>query len=50
MMRPRCRKKIVAIGYQWSFSDAIQKLKADVIAGIFGKPRRLKTLVLWPAR
>lgn len=38
----------VAIGYQWSFSDAIQNLKADVRAGLFGKPKRFKTLVLWP--
>ncbi len=40
--------KIVAIGYQWSFSDAVQKLKADVLSGAFGKPRRLRTIVLWP--
>ena len=40
--------KIVGIGYQWSFSDSVQKLKADVMAGVFGKARRLKSLVLWP--
>ena len=40
--------KIVGIGYQWSFSDAVQKLKADVMAGVFGKAKRLKSLVLWP--
>jgi len=38
----------VAIGYQWSFSAAIQALKADVMAGELGKPLRLKTLVSWP--
>ena len=41
-------KKTVAIGYQWSFSAAIQKLKADVMSGVLGRPKRLKTLVLWP--
>jgi predicted dehydrogenase len=38
----------VAIGYQWSFSDAILSLKRDILAGRLGAPRRLKTLVLWP--
>lgn len=40
--------KIVAIGYQWSFSPAIQALKSDILAGIFGRPRRLKTRIFWP--
>src|SRR5688500_14931071 len=38
----------VAVGYQWSFCPAIQRLKQDVMAGLFGAPRRLRTLVLWP--
>ncbi|AZO94393.1 Gfo/Idh/MocA family oxidoreductase [Halocella sp. SP3-1] len=38
----------VGIAYQWSFSQAIQLLKKDIIAGVFGKPLRLKTLVSWP--
>lgn len=38
----------VAIGYQWSFSQAIQALKADILAGHFGQPRRMRTIVLWP--
>ncbi|NOY61250.1 MAG: Gfo/Idh/MocA family oxidoreductase [Calditrichaeota bacterium] len=41
-------KKFVAIGYQWSFSDAIQALKRDIQSGLFGSPKRLKTMVLWP--
>ena len=41
-------QKHVAIGYQWSFSEAIQRLKADVMSGALGKPKRLKCLVLWP--
>lgn len=40
--------KRVAVGYQWSFSDAVQKLKKDIQLGIFGRPRRLKCLYLWP--
>jgi predicted dehydrogenase len=41
-----CRQ--VAVGYQWSFSQAIQDLKRDVISGELGKPRGFRTLVLWP--
>lgn len=38
----------VAIGYQWSFSRAVQALKRDIRAGDFGRPLHLRTLVLWP--
>jgi predicted dehydrogenase len=38
----------VAVGFQWSFSDAIQALKKEVISGRYGRPRRLKCLYLWP--
>jgi predicted dehydrogenase len=38
----------VKIGYQWSFSEAIQRLKKDIFQGRFGRPLRLKTLCLWP--
>ena len=40
--------RFLAIGYQWSYSNAIQDLKRDVIKGVFGRPKRLKTIVLWP--
>ena len=40
--------KWVAVGYQWSFSSAIQTLKKDITAGLFGKAKRLKCLYLWP--
>jgi len=40
----------VAIGYQWSYSDAIQAFKGDVMAGRFGRPVRLRTVALWPRR
>ncbi len=38
----------VHIGYQWSHSAAIEALKRDVMAGMYGKPVSLKTLILWP--
>lgn len=40
--------KWVSVGFQWSFSAAIQALKSDIRAGIYGRPRRLKCLYLWP--
>lgn len=40
--------RFVAIGYQWSFNEAILALKGDILAGRFGVPKRLRTLVLWP--
>lgn len=40
--------KFIAIGYQWSFSDAIQHLKADRLNGTLGAPVSLKTAVCWP--
>lgn len=40
--------KHVAIGYQWSFSRSIEQLKSQILAGDFGRPIRLRTLVLWP--
>jgi predicted dehydrogenase len=45
--RDRAGKR-VAVGYQWSFSSAILRFKKDVISGRFGKPKRLRTMVLWP--
>lgn len=40
--------RFLAIGYQWSFTDTIQKLKADILAGRLGQPRRMLTQVYWP--
>ncbi len=40
--------KFVAVGYQWSFSDAIQELKKDIINGLLGESVRLKMILLWP--
>jgi predicted dehydrogenase len=36
------------IGYQWSYSSAIQALKRDLIAGRFGRPQRVASVCAWP--
>jgi predicted dehydrogenase len=41
-------KKLVAIGYQWSFSPAIHRLKQDISKGALGRAKRLKTYAFWP--
>ncbi len=38
----------VSVGYQWSFSPAVQELKKDIMKGLFGRAKRLKCLYLWP--
>lgn len=43
----RCGR-VVAIGYQDSYVAATQKLKADILSGLYGKPVLLKCLVMWP--
>ncbi len=40
--------KKVCIGYQWSWSEAILALKADIQAGKYGTPTDWRTMVLWP--
>lgn len=40
--------RMLEIGYQWSFSPAVQAMKKDIMDGRFGRPLRMKTLVLWP--
>ena len=37
-----------AIGYQWSFSAAVQALKRDIMSGELGRPIRMKALVFFP--
>ena len=38
---------IVAVGFQWSFSDGIQMLKRDILAGKYGKIKSIKTIADW---
>ena len=40
--------RFIAIGYQWSYSEAIQRLKKDVSDGVFGEAISLKTAISWP--
>ena len=40
--------KFIAIGYQWSFSDAILSLKKDILSGTLGAPISMKTAISWP--
>ncbi|MEW6071538.1 MAG: Gfo/Idh/MocA family oxidoreductase [Planctomycetota bacterium] len=40
--------RFVAVGFQWSFSASIRALKRDLAAGVFGRPRRARSLTLWP--
>ncbi|MEA2736350.1 MAG: hypothetical protein QOE14_2801 [Humisphaera sp.] len=41
-------KQFAAIGYQWSFSQAVQSLKRDIIDGVLGRPIRMKSIALHP--
>ncbi|MDX8044543.1 Gfo/Idh/MocA family oxidoreductase [Gracilibacillus sp. S3-1-1] len=45
--RNRTNKQL-AIGFNWSFTDSVQALKKDILSGTFGRPLRMKSLVLWP--
>lgn len=45
--KAKASKGFCAIGYQWSFASAIQELKKDILAGDYGRPVRMKTLVNW---
>ena len=40
--------KTLAIGFQWCYDPAMLRLKADVDAGVLGRPVKLKGIVLWP--
>ena len=40
--------RFVAVGYQWSYSPAIQELKRDILEGRYGRLIRARTIVLWP--
>lgn len=40
--------RFVAVGFQWSFSESVLALKADILRGRFGRPVRGRALTLWP--
>ncbi len=39
--------RFVAVGFQWSFSDAVLSAKRDYLSGLFGKAVLFKMRVLW---
>ncbi len=40
--------KFLLVGYQWSTSKTILNIKKDILDGVYGKLKAMKTLVLWP--
>jgi len=40
--------KFIYIGYQWSYSEPITKLKRDIADGKYGELKEMKTLILRP--
>jgi len=40
--------RFVAVGFQWSFSDAVLALKRDILDRRFGAPLWGRSLTLWP--
>jgi predicted dehydrogenase len=44
----RASRGFVGIGYQWSYSQAVQTLKQDVMSGALGRPERLRALAFFP--
>lgn len=40
--------RFLAIGFQWSYAQAILDLKQDIMEGLLGKPLSLKTIIRWP--
>ena len=40
-------QKKLGIGFQWSFSDAMNALKKDIEDGVYGKPLFFKTYISW---
>jgi predicted dehydrogenase len=41
-------QRFAAIGYQWSFSQAIERLKLDIMSGALGRPVRMRALASYP--
>src|SRR5690625_934534 len=42
------QKKLLAVGFNWSFTNYINQLKKEILAKKFGEIKRLKSMVLWP--
>jgi predicted dehydrogenase len=39
---------VLAVGYQGSFLESTQRLKADILAGTWGRPLSFRCIALWP--
>ena len=46
-VRSRTGRRL-GIGFQWSFSEGIQAVKRDILDGVYGKVRRIRTIVCFP--
>lgn len=48
-MRQAARQtgKLLAVGFQWSFSNAVLQAKKEIMEGLYGKPLRLKAYISW---
>ena len=42
--------KVLAVGFQWCYSEVMVSLKKRVLAGEFGKPVSMKCYVSWPRK
>ncbi len=40
--------KMLSIGFQWCHDPVVRAVKADADAGVFGKPVKLRSIVLYP--
>ena len=40
--------KILAVGFQWCYSEIMLALKQRILSGEFGRPLRVKSYVSWP--
>ena len=40
--------KILAVGFQWCYSDVMPAVKERILTGEFGRPLKLKSYVSWP--
>jgi len=45
---PGAYGKWLEIGFQLSHNPTILAMKRDILAGVYGKPLRMKSIVLWP--
>lgn len=42
------RNRLLGVGFQWSFSPAMKRAKADILKGVYGAPLLFKACISWP--